>query len=81
MQGKIGNLAEFWWRNLKERSLEKLRIKLGNNIKMVIKEVGSEGVDWIHLAHVRDYLWAVVKADMEFPVSKKCVKYQAARNC
>lgn len=81
MQGKRENLTEFWWGKLKERSLGKLRIELVNNIKMVIKAVGSEGVDWIHLAHVRDYLWAVAKAEMEFPVSKNYVKYQAARNC
>jgi len=70
VQGKRDNLTEFWWGNLKERSLGKLRIKLENIIKIVIKEIGSEGVDWIHLAHVRDYLWSVVKAEMEFPVSK-----------
>jgi hypothetical protein len=56
-------------------------MKLENNIKMDIKEVGSEGVDWIHLAHVRDYLWAVVKEEMEFTVTKTCVRFRANRNC
>jgi hypothetical protein len=37
-----------------KRPLEILRHKWENNIKMDVKEIGCEGVDWIHLAQDRD---------------------------
>jgi hypothetical protein len=34
----------------RERSLGRSRPRWGDNIKMDLKEIGWEGVDWIHLA-------------------------------
>jgi hypothetical protein len=31
-----------------------------DNIGMVLREIGWEGVDWIHLAQDRDQWWALV---------------------
>jgi hypothetical protein len=39
-----------WWRNLKERQLERPRRKLDDNIKMDPQEVGLGSIDWINLA-------------------------------
>lgn len=32
------------------------------NIKLDLKEIGWEGMDWIHLAEDRDKWWAVMNA-------------------
>jgi hypothetical protein len=46
--------TKFWEESLKERDqLEDLGID-GRNIKMVLKEIGLESVDLIHLAQDRD---------------------------
>jgi hypothetical protein len=39
-----------------------------NNIKMDIKEITNEGVDWIHLSQDEDQWWAVVNTVMKFRV-------------
>jgi len=59
----------------------KLRFKLENNTKMDIKDLGWEGVGWIHLAQVRDYLWTVEKAEMEFTVPKRALNFDLVRKC
>jgi hypothetical protein len=35
---------------------------------MDLKETGWEGVEWIHLTHDRDQLWALVNTVMNFRV-------------
>jgi hypothetical protein len=35
-----------------------------NNIKIVLKEIGYEGVDWIHVAQNRDQWWDLVNTVM-----------------
>jgi hypothetical protein len=37
-----------------------------DNIRMDLKEVGWEGVDWIHLAQKRGEWWALVYLVMDF---------------
>jgi hypothetical protein len=37
---------------------------------MNLKEIGWEGVNWIHLAQDRDQLWAVLKMLLNLQVSK-----------
>ena len=37
---------------------------------MVIKEIGWEGVDWIHVAQDRDWQWAVFDAAVNSRVPK-----------
>ena len=61
--------AGFWLENLKERdNLGHLGINR-DNIKMDLKETGSEGVDWMDLAQNRNKLWAVVNKVMDFQLS------------
>jgi hypothetical protein len=47
------------WRN---------RRKWENNIRMDLKEILSEDVDWIHLAHDRVQWWAVMNTVMNFRI-------------
>jgi hypothetical protein len=39
------------------------------NIRMDLREIGLEGVDWMHLAQDRDQWWAVVNTvmNLQFP--------------
>jgi hypothetical protein len=39
-----------------------------NNIKMVLREIGKDGMDWIDQAHDRDQLRALVNPVMNFRV-------------
>jgi hypothetical protein len=41
-----------------KRPLGRSRRKREDNIKMVLRNIGREGVDWIHLAQYRDQ-WRV----------------------
>jgi hypothetical protein len=43
----------------------------GDNIKMDIKELGCEDVEWIHLAQGRFQWRAVVNTAMKLPVPQK----------
>jgi hypothetical protein len=45
--------TEIWWGNVKERgNSEDLGVDGKLLFKIDIKEIGQEGVDWIHLAQV-----------------------------
>ena len=44
------------------------RCRWKHNIKMDVKEMGWEGVDWMDLAQDRDKLWAVVNMVMNLQV-------------
>jgi hypothetical protein len=37
---------------------------MGNNIRMDLREMGTEGVEWMHLAQDRDQWWSLVYAVM-----------------
>jgi ribosome biogenesis protein Nip4 len=50
------------------RQLERPRHRWEDNIKMDLREIGFEDVDWIHLAQDRDRWWAVVNAVMNLRV-------------
>jgi hypothetical protein len=39
-----------------------------DNFKMGLREIGLEGVDWIHLAQSRDRWWTLVDTVMKLPV-------------
>jgi hypothetical protein len=54
--------GEVWWRNMKKRALGRSRRRWECNIKVDVKEIGLEVVDWIHLARDRTV--------MELPVIK-----------
>jgi hypothetical protein len=39
-----------------------------DNIRIDVKEIGREGVQWMHLAQDRDQWWALVKMVMNLQV-------------
>jgi hypothetical protein len=45
----------FFRKSWGKRQLGKPRHRLEDNTEMGLKQIGWEGVDWIHLAHDRDY--------------------------
>jgi hypothetical protein len=51
-----------------KRPLGRLRLRWVNNIKMVLKETGRGGMDWIGLAQDRDRWRALVSAVMSLRV-------------
>jgi hypothetical protein len=62
--------TDFWWGNQKERDhYEDLDVGVGNNIKMVLIEIGWSGMDSIDLVPNRDQWWAFVKTVMNIRVS------------
>jgi hypothetical protein len=54
-----------------KRSLERLRHRWEDNVKMNLQEVGCGGMDWIHLAQDRDRWRALVNAVMKIRVPVK----------
>jgi hypothetical protein len=52
--------AKFCSENLKGRTLGRPRRRLEGNFRMDLREVGWEGVDWMHPAEDRDQWRAVV---------------------
>ena len=57
------------------RQLGRSRRRLEDNIKMYLKEVGSEGMDWIELVQDRDRWRALVYAVMKLSGSIKCGEF------
>jgi hypothetical protein len=51
-----------------KRPLGRSRRKRDDKIRMDIREIGWEDVDWIHLAQDRDQWWAVVNTVMNLRV-------------
>jgi hypothetical protein len=47
-----------------------------NNIKMYLRKIGFEGVDWVHLSQDRDQWWALVDTVMNLGVCA-CVRARA----
>jgi hypothetical protein len=60
----------FWLENLsgRKRSLGRPRRRWEDNIRMDIREVEWEGVDWMHLVQDRDQWRAVVNMVMNLRV-------------
>jgi hypothetical protein len=56
--------TKFWLESLKGRDLSEVLGADGRNINMDLREVGLEGVEWIHLAQDRDLWWALVSMVM-----------------
>jgi hypothetical protein len=50
----------------RKRPLGRPRCIWEHNINIDLKEIGWEGVDWIHLAQDRDHWWAHVNMVMNF---------------
>jgi hypothetical protein len=59
----------YWWETQKgKRPLLRPRRRLVDNIKMDLREIGWDGVDWIDLAQDRDRWRAIVKTVMNLRV-------------
>jgi len=56
-------LNKFWLGDLKGRQFERHRLIWEDNIRMDLKEIGWEIVDWIHLAQDRDLWRTLVNTD------------------
>jgi hypothetical protein len=54
-----------------KRPLGRSRRRQDDNIRMVLREVDREGVDWIHLAQDRDQWQALVNTVMNLQVPQK----------
>jgi len=54
---------------MRERPLGRPRRKWEDNIRVDLREIGLVGVEWIHLAQVKDQWLAVVNTVMELRVS------------
>jgi hypothetical protein len=53
------------------RPLGRHRPKWGDNIKMDLRKMGLEGVDWIHLAQDRDHWWVPKNMEMKLCFHKR----------
>jgi hypothetical protein len=51
-----------------KRPLGRPRRRWVNNIKMALREIRWDGMDWIDLAHDRDQWRALVNVEMNLPV-------------
>jgi hypothetical protein len=58
----------FGWKTQRDKTTQKTRHGWEHNIRMDFREIGWEGVDWIHLAQDRDQWQAVVNMIMNLHV-------------
>jgi hypothetical protein len=54
----------YWWESQKQDLLRRPTCRWFDNIKMYLKEIGWDGMDWIDLAEDRDQWRALVNAVM-----------------
>jgi hypothetical protein len=54
-----------------KRPLGRSRRKWEDNIRMDLRKIGWETVDWIHLAQIRDKLRALVKPVVNLPLPQQ----------
>jgi hypothetical protein len=66
--GRIGMHMGYEWESRKERPLGRPRRRWVDNIKMDLREIGWDGMDWIYLAQDRDQWRALVNAIMNLRV-------------
>jgi len=57
----VGKLEE-------KRVLRRPMLRWEDNIRMDLREIGWEVVDWMHLAHDRDQEWALVNTGMNLRI-------------
>jgi hypothetical protein len=51
-----------------ERPHGRLRCRWGDNVRMDIREIGWEDVNWLHLVQYTDEFWAVVYTVMNLQI-------------
>jgi hypothetical protein len=67
--GTRGMHIEYWWESKKERDhYEDPRRRWVDNIKIGLREIGCDGMDWIDLAQDRDQWRTLVRAVKNFRV-------------
>ena len=59
----------FWWGNQRKGPLRSPGCIWDDNIKIVLKEVGCVGMDWINLVHDRDWWQALQNEVMNLRVT------------
>jgi hypothetical protein len=47
------------------------RYRWEDNIRMNLREIGWDGVDWMHLSQDRDLWWALMNMVINLPVPQK----------
>jgi hypothetical protein len=62
-----------------KRALRRTRHRWEDNIRMSLRGIGWEGVDWIHLAEDRDQWQTVVNTVMNFQVPQKAGNFLTSR--
>jgi hypothetical protein len=68
--GRSGIHAGYWWGNQKERDpLGRPRRRWVDNIKMDLREIGRDGMDWMDMAHDRDQWRALLNTVLKLRVS------------
>jgi hypothetical protein len=64
--GRRGMCIGYWWE--RQKPLGRLRRRWVNNIKIDLREIGWDGVDWIALAHDRNQWRALVNTVMNLRI-------------
>jgi hypothetical protein len=64
--GRRGMHIGYWWEIQKER--ERPRRRWVDKIKMDLREIGWDGMDWIDLAQDRDQWWALLNTVMNLRI-------------
>jgi hypothetical protein len=68
--GEVIIAYSIWVRKPEEkRPRGRYRRRWENNVRMDLREIVWEGVDWIHLAQNRDQWWALVNVVMNLRVT------------
>jgi len=66
--------TKYWSKNLKGRDhSEAIMCRWNSNIRIYLREIGWEGVDWMQLAQDRDQWWALVNMVMRLQVAYEFV--------
>jgi hypothetical protein len=66
--GEMENVYILVGKSEGKRQLGRIRRRWEDNIRIPLREIGWEGVVWIHLAQIRDQWRAVMKTVMNFRV-------------
>jgi hypothetical protein len=61
--------VEYWWKSQKKRPLGRPRLKWVDHIKLDLRDIGWDGIDWIDLPQGMDRLMALVNTVMNLRVS------------
>jgi hypothetical protein len=66
--GRRGMHVGYWWQSQKERDYWEDQDVDGDNIKMDLREIGWDGMEWTDLAQYRDQWRALVNMVMNLGI-------------